>query len=166
MQCWQDIAQFQQFLQCMLSQAGPIPMQGVTDGSDAKAGYIGEYLIFNGSMAFAANPAVTQQVLSVGVIPPGDWNLTSFMTANVAVGNAGFNLSPQPPGLSNIMHGAIWFGAVATQTAQDIAFNGQNARASVTVPTLLPFMVTVGQNTDAALTAGTATLTVEARRMR
>jgi hypothetical protein len=164
MQCWQDIAQFQQFLQCMLSQMGPYPVQGVTDGSDAKAGNIGEYIIMNATMAYAANPASTQQTISVGVLPPGDWDLTSFLSASTNVGGAGFYLSPAPAGMSNNMAGGQW--QLASGSTESVAINGRAARGSFSVPSLLPFTIIIDQAFATGLPAGTATFTVEARRMR
>jgi hypothetical protein len=166
MQCWQDIAQFQQFLICMLSQAGPFPMQGVTDGSDAKPGMIGEFVSLTGSMSYAANPAVTQQIVSVGVLSPGDWQITSWLGATTPVGLAEFSLSPTPAGVSNSMLGISWQVVSGVATSQDLTINSTQARGSFTVPTLLPFSITINQSTATGLLAGTAILTVQARRVR
>jgi hypothetical protein len=165
MQCWQDIAQFQQFLMCMLSQLGPYPVQGVTDGSDAKPGNIGEYIMLSVAMPFAANPANTQQVVSAGVLPPGDWQIYPALQLSTIVGSAQFWLTPQPAGVTNDMAGtAGTIGIAGSETAARVI--GQIARGSFTVPTLLAFTVHVDQSTATGLAAGTATLDVEARRMR
>jgi hypothetical protein len=166
MQCWQDIAQFQQFLICMLSQAGPFPLQGITDGSNAKAGNIGEYITMVGTMAYAAYPAVTTGTISAGVLPPGDWNITSAMTASAQIGEVSFYLSPEPAGMSNAMLGVAGITTYGAGSTQTLSLIGQNARGNFTVPTLLPFAVAVYNNTGSTLVAGTVTLTVEARRMR
>jgi hypothetical protein len=160
MQCWQDIAQFQQFLMAMLSQMGPYPMQGVTDGSNAAPGNIGEYIILKAGMSYAASPAVTQQIVSVGVLPPGDWDITCTMLPTTQIGGTTFNLSPVPAGISNPMWGSNW-----SSPAEDVIIIGQSARGSFTVPTLLAFNTTVSQ-VAAGLTAGTANFDIEARRAR
>jgi hypothetical protein len=159
MQCWQDIAQFQQFLACMLSQMGPYPMQGVTDGSDAKAGNIGEFIMFNSNFSF---PATSQtQAISVGVLSPGDWDCHVNANTPNAVTELGFALSPVPSGFSSNMTG----GLALTSGADVLNVIGSMARASLTVPTLLPF--TVSSNvTGTGGAAGTGTLTFTARRMR
>jgi hypothetical protein len=165
MQCWQDIAQFQQFLQCMLSQMGPYPMKGVTDGSAAAPGNIGEYMTQSANMAYAANPAKTQQILSVAVIPPGDWNLTATLAVSTVIGEAYFDLPTIPTGVENDMFGLAVVNT-AVSSDQTVRVNGQPARGSFTVPTLLPFSVTVDQSTATGLLAGMATMSVSARRMR
>jgi hypothetical protein len=164
MQCWQDIAQFQQFLMCMLSQMGPYPVQGVTDGSDAKAGNIGEYVIMTSTMAYAAYPTETVQIISAGVLSPGDWNITCSLSPSTVVGSAEINLSPTPAGMSNAMSGFSWVSGAST--TQLVVLNAQAARGSFSVPTLLPFRCVVSQAGTSTLPAGTATLQVEARRMR
>jgi hypothetical protein len=166
MQCWQDIAQFQQFLQCMLSQAGPVPLQGVTDGSNAKSGYIGEFMTAISTMPFAAYPANNTGVVSTIVIPPGDWDLRGSMQFSAWFGYAGFNLSPVPAGVSNAMTGGLGVGVPGTQVVDLAVINGATARGSFTVPTLLAFKWWVDQSQDSALLAGTANLTIDARRVR
>jgi hypothetical protein len=138
--------------------------RGVINGSDAAAGIIGEYLILTGSMPYAANPATTTQTVSAGVLPPGDWDLTCTGEYSTEIGVASFHLSPEPTGFSNAMWGTIGEYATAPSAGYFVIV-GQSARASLSVPTLLAFSVTVAQ-TVAGLPAGTATVVVEARRAR
>jgi hypothetical protein len=166
MQCWQDLSQFQQFLLAMLSQMGSIPFQGVTDGSDAKAGIIGEYIVMRGSAPYAAYPTNTTASISVGVLPPGDWNVTATMVSTTLVGSADFHLAPQPTGMSNEMWGVANAFTSGGVSEQNISLNAQAARGSFSVPTLLAFTIDIGQSAAASLPAGTATVQVEARRMR
>jgi hypothetical protein len=166
MQCWQDLAQFQQFLQCMLAQAGPIALQGVTDGSNALAGNIGEYIILSGSLPYAAYPTATSGVVSVGVLPPGDWNITGNMQASSLTGPASFHLTPVPVGMSNQMWAVTNVFTTAGASEENIALNAQAARGNFSVPTLLAFTIGINQGVASTLPAGTATLTLEARRMR
>jgi hypothetical protein len=151
MQCWQDISQFQQFLMAMLSQMGPYPVQGVTDGSDAKPGNIGEFVKFNGTLSFLSTSAV--QTISLGVLSPGDWDLWGFAGGwSVPVNESEIYLSPTPTGFSNNMIGFMlgeWMPLM-------------NARASIIVPTLLAF----SSNVVGTSAAGTGTISVEARRRR
>jgi hypothetical protein len=163
MQCWQDIAQFQQFLICMLSQAGPFPMQGVTDGSNAKAGNIGEFITGTGSATYAA-AALSNVAISPLVVAPGDWDLRGFVAQSGPVTGISLILTPAPAGMSNQMEAAI--GSVDTGATVNNFENVpmQMARGSFTVPTLLSW---AGQiNTTTGQAAGTVTLYVEGRRMR
>jgi hypothetical protein len=160
MQCWQDIAQFQQFLMAMLSQMGPIPIQGVTDGSDAKAGYVGEFVQMSASIPFPATPATTV-VGSVGVLSPGDWNCTAWGQTSVIVGDISMTLSPFPPGFSSPMESRVQAPQIANWSALPPAF----ARASITVPTLIA--MSIGTNyTQSAGFAGTFNAVFNARRAR
>jgi hypothetical protein len=158
MQCWQDIAQFQQFLQCMLSQAGPIPLQGVTDGSDAKPGFIGEFMTVDTQVSIPATGQVTINISPI-VISPGDWDISAFMAPSVPVNFMGFVLSPVPAGMSNKMQAQQGTAGVDVATVASPV-----ARGSFTVPTLLPFAVTFDMTT--ANVAGYAIFTVSARRRR
>jgi hypothetical protein len=162
MDCWQQISQFQQFLQCMLSQMGPVPLQGVTDGSDAKAGYIGEYMKASVNVNYAAS-VVTTTTASVIVIPPGDWNLWAYGQISAPVGSVFYEASPMPAGLSNALGSYIGSGDPAAATYASP--NTPVARGSFTVPTLIAFSVRVDQLTG-SLPAGYMILSVEARRMR
>jgi hypothetical protein len=67
--------------------------------------------------------------------------------------------------MSNAMYGENSVAA-GSPTSENIVTIGQSARGSFTVPTLLPFSVTVYQGTTSTLPAGTAYMYVEARRMR
>jgi hypothetical protein len=163
MDCWQQISQFQQFLQCMLSQMGPFPMQGVTDGSDAKAGNIGEFIQLTATMAYAAAVATTA-VVSVGVIPPGDWDLWSYGTPTTAIGIGHYYLSPAPAGISNGMQAVA--GSAATGSVTEALLVSQSARGSFTVPTLLAFQAVVDQTITAGLPAGQLAIGIGARRRR
>jgi hypothetical protein len=158
MQCWQDLAQYQQFLMCMLSQMGPIPFQGVTDGSNALAGNIGEFIQATGTVNYPAS-VTTTSVISVTVVPPGDWDFWGKLDLSaVAVVNSWVvTLSPLPAGMSNNMS-----GQVVPPELTSGHLNG--ARGSFSVPTLLAFSSTLNNTT--AATGGTGTLTLEARRRR
>jgi hypothetical protein len=160
MQCWQDISQFQQFLQSMLSQMGPIPLQGVTDGSNALAGYIGEWVALSANFNI---PTAAQLGLAVtvGVLAPGDWTCFAYANTSVVVTDISFRLVPVPAGFSHSMDGAMGSSA----NMENLTLIGPPARASLTVPTLVSF----GLNTNTASagpSAGTGIMNFEARRSR
>jgi hypothetical protein len=167
MRCWQQIAQFKALVRHVLTEMGPIPLQGVTDGSNAQPGDIGEYLQGNAQLNYAAYPTNTLGNVAPLVIPPGDWDIWSSASTTTAFGTVIFYLNPLPTGISNAMEGLSGAVDTATATTQlNAVFSGQMARGSFTVPTLMNFAVEVAQSSDAALLAGQFALRLEARRVR
>jgi hypothetical protein len=164
MQCWQDIAQFQQFLMAMLSQMGPYPVQGVTDGSVAKPGNIGEFLVASATTAWSiATTTSVNQTVSVLVVPPGDWNVQVQVDVNFTFSGGFFNLSPVPAGLVGPLSGSIFGGGAAGQS--NISMNSNVAQLTVSVPTLLPVYISLLNETAGTVTGNTDTWAT-ARRMR
>jgi hypothetical protein len=167
MQCWQDLSQFQQFLQAMLSQAGPIPLKGVTDGSNAATGNIGEWLNGPAQVAYAAYPAITTQVVSPLVLSPGDWDVWAAMQTTGEFDTARFLMSyPYPAGFSGGLIGTFTAGNPAGVDFAYVVILSTVLRANVMVPTVIPMTVTIDLYGTAGLAAGTAYLNVYARRMR
>lgn len=159
--CWQQIANFKAFLQQMLTQIGPIPIQGVVDGSDAKPGNVGEYFRVQVTQAVPIGP--TQQPVSLGVLPPGDWNYWIFALYQAPVTSGEFWINPLPAGFSDAL-----FTFVFTGTAFDPAWmtvTSSIGRASITVPTLVAITLMSNYAGNAAA-ATTAQVTLAARRMR
>lgn len=146
--------------------AGSGPILGVTDGSDAQPGQVGEFVSASSSIPYTAYPTATQVVVSSIVLQPGDWDVWGLVTFTTNIGIAALYLSPQPAGLSNAMVAINAVSAPGVQTQEMISLTIPTARASVAVPTLLAFTFAIYQNLDAALPAGTATFNVEARRTR
>ena len=132
---------------------------GVTDGSNAAPGQVGEFIQSTTAVNYPAG-VLTQLVISSLVVPPGDWDIYGACFYSVPVGFFGFNLSPEPAGISNDIRGQV--GASVVDLGGVIA---SMARGSFSVPTLLAFSVTVDQRT-AGLLSGVAYLTINARRRR
>lgn len=88
-------------------------IRGVTDGSDAKAGIVGEYLTNTGS-GVALTTAVGANIATV-TLTPGDWDVWG----NVAI---------QPDGTANmtLMNGSI---SSTSATAAGVPYNTQRALA-------------------------------------
>lgn len=142
------------------------PIVGVTDGSDAAPGQVGEYIHGTTSISYAAYPQVTTTTATPLVVQPGDWDLWISMQCTTQITGASFFLSPQPTGMSNTMYGSLWT-AIGTGAPESITISGMIARGSFSAPTLLPFSVTVSMAGDSSLTTpGTAVLLVEGRRRR
>lgn len=146
------------------------PITGVTDGSDAAAGQVGEYISGSTDISFSAYPQITTTVVSPLVVQPGDWDLSASMlvgttAASVPFAAASIILQPVPTGMSNNMRGEI--GSYANSNAQNYGMViGQNARGSFSIATPLLFSVQINQNGASSLPAGTATLLVQGRRRR
>lgn len=146
------------------------PIVGVTDGSDAAPGMVGEFNEYEADVQFAAYPANTQVVASLGVVQPGDWDMT--VTGGPQGGNLralDFFLSPKPLGMSNEMRGVLFVTTVPGNMftgIQDSVVMGQFARGSFAVPTLLAFNVTMDNSGDPTSVASVVRLVLTARRMR
>lgn len=165
--CYNQMSQFRNMLsQIMQDPCFQMPpIKGVTDGSNAKPGEVGEFVTGSATMNYAAYPSDTTSLISTLVIAPGDWDIWAWVETSTPVGAAAFSLSPLPAGMSNNMGGG-GVPASVSGTEEWLVNIGKAARGSFTVPTLLSFSVTVHQAINAALLAGSATLNVEARRRR
>lgn len=148
------------------------PIIGVTDGSDAAPGQVGEFL--HGVTQIATSPGVTVlTTVSPLTVPAGDWDLWASMylsdTSGIydsqnhvaRAGVSAFWLNPQPTGVSNQMQAMVGLGA-SLGNVMDKAITGMPARGSFTASTPLLFRVDI-EDPD---TAGFAVLTCEARRRR
>lgn len=142
----------------------PAPRLGVTDGSVAAPGEIGEFITGSDILSYPINTTgVTIGMLSPLVVPPGDWDLIANLETSTNTGTgAYFMVSPIPAGLSNNMVGWYGIGGTGPSTIAFQVMTGLPARGSFAVATALPF--TVGIGTPPA--AGTATLLVAGRRRR
>jgi hypothetical protein len=143
------------------------PLLGVTDGSYAKAGFVGETMFQQATGSFPNTQAFTQSISTI-ILPPGDWNVSVFLQL-VGAYTTGtyFYLNPQPAGISTSMRSVT--GAISVVTGVDLtdqSITGNVAQANVKVPTLLAF--TLVTNYGGATTQGTGTFIWEtfARRMR
>lgn len=155
---------------CGCPPAAPLfgPIMGVTDGSNAGPGQVGEFLGGQVGFSYAAYPSITNQTVSLTVIPPGDWDLWAWIWLSTATSGAFFGLDPAPTGISNNMAGLNTFaGAGALDNlSEQILLLGAQARGSFSVPTLLPFVVIIDQSGATGLPAGTGELAFNARRRR
>ena len=162
--CWRQVAELKAIIRQVVD--GMNLNRGVTDGSDIKAGEIGEYIEHAVAVTFPAATANTQQV-QAGVLPPGDWNLWAAFNPNNYTTGITFNLSPVPTGLSNDMRGMVQdnpgAGTGATEGSIVIA---TPARALIQVPTLLNFSLTSNPWNVATSVATGGSFTFGARRMR
>jgi hypothetical protein len=136
------------------------PQLGVTDGSNALPGDVGEWI--NYTQNFNYTVASQTQSLTLGVLPPGDWNCNASAQAFSAVTALQVFLQPQPAGFSNPM----WAYTI-TGTAQPewVVVTTPVARASITAATAVQFSI-ITNNAGAGPQAGNGTMTFSARRAR
>lgn len=175
MQCYCDLQQASAFIgQVMLDQinnnpaiiqaiiagieasGSSLPTLGVTNGSAAQPGQVGEYqrLIVEGSYPTGTNT----QVLNAGVLQPGDWLLMPWCEPAQAVDGMGWVVSPVPAGLSN---GLVGYTAETGSIATQQMVVGQSGQLLSSVPTLLTFNFTT-----VATGGSTFQFAVECWRMR
>lgn len=136
------------------------PIAGVTTGAAARPGEVGEFLLGSTVVNFAVNTG-TQTILAQPlVLTPGDWDVEAYMEPDISFDSCAFFLSPQPPGFSDNMTG--YLGVFTPAPELQALIVSERVQGLVNVPTLLPFTIVISNVT----TAGTATLTATARRMR
>lgn len=142
------------------------PIVGVTDGSDAPAGMVGEFISgSSGNLNYAAYPTVTNVVASTLVVPPGDWHMWAIAQVSTQTDGVTFFLDPLPVGVSNYMTGSVDV-AGGNAVAGNYTVIGVHARGSFSVPTLLAFRFIVDQSGQSGLPAGYGYVSANARRMR
>lgn len=138
-----------------------LPLIGVTNGSDAQPGQVGEFVTFS---VFAPYPtSELQQTIVAGVLQPGDWNVWAWTAYSTYVTGALMNLNPQPPGFFDTMTAQIYAGSGTDE--QGLVVVAPMTQASLSVPTLVSFGVLTNAN-GAGVAAGNVYLYVRARRMR
>jgi len=81
-----------------------VPLIGVTNGQDAQPGQVGEFIIFTHAVTYPT--ASSTQVVTMGTLPPGDWDLWGAFTAN-QISGVSFYLNPLPAGFTTGMVGTL-----------------------------------------------------------
>lgn len=134
---------------------------GVTDGSNAAPGQVGEFLLGRSTFPFLATPNVTTGTITPLVVQPGDWDIWGVMdSGGVAVTGVSFVLAPVPVGMLDPVAAAFFAGT----SSEGIIINGLG-RGNFTVATALTFNLVVSQeNTGGA--AGTSNFRCSCRRRR
>jgi len=158
------------FAQCLveaIAKSGSnVPLIGVTNGTDAQPGQVGEFVEFNVNATYPATVPNTQ-TLSMGVLQPGDWDVYSFFGTLNATGGVVFQALPQPTGFSSNMYGVnIQLGTPADPNVFGGQVFGEYARALISVPTLIAIQLQTNVTASAASTSTTGYMVVSARRRR
>lgn len=180
MKCYCDIQQASAFIgQVMLDQinnnpaiiaaiiagieksGSNLPLVGVTNGSQAQPGQVGEFVLFSQNVNFTA--AAQTQILSMGVLQPGDWDVWQYAYFSQVFTSASMILSPQPAGFSFDLFANT--GSVDPTNFEAMSLVSTTAQASISVPTLMVIsFVTNGLGTGPG--PGVAVVNIAARRRR
>lgn len=128
---------------------------GVTDGSNAAAGQVGEFVAF--TQGVSSTTTSTAQLIVMGSLNPGDWDCSANCGSfSVAMSQVEMYLSPAPAGFTNGMTGFNVGGLAGTNW-----MSTTQARASLTAVTSIQFHLIL-----VSATVGTASVTFSARRRR
>lgn len=151
------------------------PRYGVTDGSAAAPGVIGELIGLSGSVAFPANTVGFVTLTTMGTLTAGDWDIQAWMTTNTTIDafildnvpttDLTLNQAQQnaliPKGMG-WMGVAMGVGSTGTVTTEGAALSTIVSfyRGAKTIPVVLRTVI------DSSSTAGVMALGFLARRMR
>lgn len=145
-------------LAAIAASGSSVPLIGVTNGSAAQPGQVGEQVLFNQTQTLTVPTTGAAFSFNMGVLQPGSWYLTSAMFPGFGTQNANYGLVPSPAGFSSDMEGAL-----ASTTTELSYIISQPTSANISVPTLLAFQVNLQTATS---TTGPVNLQVVALRVR
>lgn len=134
---------------------------GVTDGSDAQPGEVGEFIHLKSLPGFSLTPNVAfHQAVTSGVLPPGDWDCWAYCGFSTVLQEASLLLDPLPAGFTNNM---LAFSTIVPVTLEGVLLVSLMARALTAAPSMIVWDLGVLSTT--AVT-GQAELEFYARRRR
>lgn len=134
-----------------------LPLLGTTNGTPAVTPQVGQYVQLSAELPYTS--AVTSALLTLGVLPAGDWDCWLWATFTSAVQGAQFVLNPLPAGFAANPAASLIYG---TAPANAIL-------SSMTVEALTSGDSLIVADTSAAATSGlsgTMTVNFAARRRR
>lgn len=91
-----DVAQA--MIQAIEKSGSALPLLGVTNGTPAIAPQVGQYVQLSGTLDYTATPA--SAMLSLGVLPAGDWDCWLWATFTSLTSGALYSLNPLPAGFA------------------------------------------------------------------
>lgn len=163
--CYEEVKRAQEFLKQMIKDiiacdpsiiGSGVPLVGVTDGSPAQPGMVGEFVMFSTTITWVLGA----QTWSAGILQPGDWDV--WLYGRVAQGSVFYTscelkLDPVPAGFSDVPAALDDVGGASNSMLTSYAVQLLTA-----VPTLLPVLMTIG----ASAAGGQMYVAVAARRRR
>lgn len=75
-----------------------LPLLGTTNGTPATSPQVGQYIQLSATLAYTATPAWA--LLTLGVLPAGDWLCWMWATFTATISGAQFSLNPLPAGFA------------------------------------------------------------------
>jgi hypothetical protein len=132
---------------------------GVTDGSNAPAGVVGEYLLSSAAGNMGLTSGTAAQVMTLA-LPPGDWQVTGgcyFTGSSVTAVQLGLNTSAAMPALGT--NAQILITGAGSSLGYNLAVGPVRMNISANTTAYL-----MGEMSGASLVAANAQ--VQARRMR
>jgi hypothetical protein len=148
----------QAIVEAIAASGSNVPLIGVTNGSDAQPGQVGQWQETDQTGAITG--ALAQTVTTSITLPAGDWDLWGLLTSSTIVTDAQFRVpQPLPAGMSGDLYSYI-----AVPGGAEISVPSTTVRVLTAVPVLIPF--TLIFNTISAGTAGTYEFATKARRVR
>ena len=139
-----------------------LDINGVTNGTDANPGQVGELVRLVQPFNYPSTPT-NGALVTMGFLPPGDWDCWGFATVNVNITSTQFTLVTTPPGFSDSLQTGQWLAV--SGGAVLLAPSTNTVRALTTAESLITYSVDVN-NAGLGPAAGTMTLRFMARRRR
>lgn len=160
-QCVQtNPAVVQAIIAAIKASGSSLPLTGVTNGSDAQPGQVGEFVTFQLGMPYTG--AVGQVIsFSMGVLQPGDWDVWYTASATGLTTSIAAEINPLPVGFVNSLFASLDPGSAAGEASVLVS---STTRALISVPSLV--VIQMSLNWVAATTPGTANVYFVARRRR
>lgn len=134
-----------------------LPLLGTTNGTPATTPQVGQYIQLSGTLAYTAT--VTSALLSLGVLPPGDWDCWLWASFTSATAGAQYRLNPLPAG----------FAADPAASSLSATWPGNAILSSMMVQALTAQQSLIVADTSVVATSGqsgTMTVNFAARRRR
>lgn len=144
-------------IQAIEKSGSALPLLGTTNGTPAITPQVGQYVQLSGTLAYTSTPA--QGLLSLGVLPAGDWDCWLWATFTSITSGAIYSLNPLPSGFAA--------NPYASSNAQ--VWPPQMILSSMTVEALTTLDSLIVVDAQAAATSGqsgTMTVNFAARRRR
>lgn len=134
-----------------------IPIVGVTNGAPAITPQVGQYVQLTGTLDYTST--VTAAMLSLGVLPAGDWLCWLWATFTANISGAQYWLDPLPPG----------FAATPFASNYSVIWPSNAVLSTMPVEALTSADSLIVANTSVAATSGqsgTMTVYFAAKRTR
>ena len=147
----------QAMIQAITKSGYALPLLGTTNGTPAIPPQVGQYVQLSATLPYTATPASAN--LSLGVLPPGDWDCWLWATFTSAISGAQYSLDPLPTG----------FAANPSASNFSVIWPANAILSTMTVEALTNADELIVANTQVAATSGqsgTMTVNFAARRRR